>query len=276
MDATRFTPHFREGAGEPLVLVHGVTSFWETWIPIIERVGDGYDVFAPTLPGHAGSSVPLERPANVGTLTDALETMLDEQGIGTAHLVGSSLGGWLAVELARRGRARSVLALAPAGGWPSGVERRGPRLFRLVHNLMRATRPAAPALVRSDTMRRASMALFARRGDHLVGEEMLRAIDAALEFPVSAVGELCRECVSPCPDPGVPMLIAWSAADRMLPKRRYRQRFEAAVSWADVLELPDVGHLPWVDDPDLVARAVGDWLTSCRTQSPKAVKENLD
>jgi pimeloyl-ACP methyl ester carboxylesterase len=53
-------------------------------------------------------------------VTDVLERDLDAAGISTAHIVGSSLGGWLAFELAARGRARSVVALAPAGGWQPG------------------------------------------------------------------------------------------------------------------------------------------------------------
>ena len=53
---------------------------------------------------------------------------MDAAGMATAHVAGNSLGGWLAFELARRGRARSVCAISPAGGWPS---RPGPDTWRL-------------------------------------------------------------------------------------------------------------------------------------------------
>ena len=61
-------------------------------------------------------------PVARGTIPDALERALDEAGIRTAHLVGNSLGGYVALQLAARGRARSVVALAPAGGWAVGDE----------------------------------------------------------------------------------------------------------------------------------------------------------
>ena len=51
------------------------------------------------------------------TLADHVEAQLDELGWGTAHIVGNSLGGWVAFELERRGRARTLTAIAPAGGW---------------------------------------------------------------------------------------------------------------------------------------------------------------
>jgi pimeloyl-ACP methyl ester carboxylesterase len=66
-------------------------------------------------------------------VADVLERELDAAGIATAHIVGSSLGGWLAFELAARGRARTVLALAPPGGWQpdSRHEARVELFFRL-------------------------------------------------------------------------------------------------------------------------------------------------
>jgi len=54
------------------------------------------------------------------TLVDQTERSIDAAGIDTAHFVGNSLGGYLALRLAARGRARSVVALAPAGGWATG------------------------------------------------------------------------------------------------------------------------------------------------------------
>src|SRR5436305_5966736 len=87
---------------------------WELVLPALER---RHEVLAPTLPGHAGGP-PLAHKLSTEAVVDALERMLDEARIATAHLVGNSLGGYLALRLASRGRARSVVAFAPAGGWP--------------------------------------------------------------------------------------------------------------------------------------------------------------
>src|SRR5690349_10131747 len=98
--------HFRGGAGEPLVLLHGATSSWRCWRDVIPDLTDRYDVFAPNLPGHAGLPRPSE-PHTIKDLADVLERHMDAVGFDTAHVAGNSLGGWLAIELAARGRART-------------------------------------------------------------------------------------------------------------------------------------------------------------------------
>src|SRR3954451_18599286 len=98
-------------SAEPLVLLHGLGGTWRVWLPVLGQLESHHRVFAPTLPGHAGADpLPLGSAVSVAALVDALEAQLDDQGIHRAHIVGNSLGGWLALELARRGRARSVVA----------------------------------------------------------------------------------------------------------------------------------------------------------------------
>jgi pimeloyl-ACP methyl ester carboxylesterase len=104
-----------------MVCLHGFTDKWRTWelvLPVLERHND---VLAPTLPGHAGG-LPLSGDASVARLADAIEDAMDEAGFRTAHIVGNSLGGYIALHLAARGRAETVVALATAGGWAKGDE----------------------------------------------------------------------------------------------------------------------------------------------------------
>lgn len=82
-------------------------------------------MLALTLPGHAGGP-PLPDPLTNPALLRSLERMLDDAGFATAHIAGNSLGGYLALGLAARGRARSVVALAPAGGWAAEDPSVGP------------------------------------------------------------------------------------------------------------------------------------------------------
>src|SRR6185312_10121707 len=114
--AALFTPSHRGGTGSPLVCLHGFTDTWRTWELVLGALERRHEVLALTLPGHAGGP-PLPDPLTNQSLLDALERMLDEAGFATAHLAGNSLGAYLALCLAARGRARSVVALAPAGGW---------------------------------------------------------------------------------------------------------------------------------------------------------------
>ena len=111
-----FTPWHRGGYGPPLVCLHGFTGTWRMWELVLPALERHHDVLAPTLPGHAGGP-PLPEGLSDDTLPDALEAAMDKAGFERAHLVGNSLGGFLALQLAARGRASSVVALAPAGGW---------------------------------------------------------------------------------------------------------------------------------------------------------------
>lgn len=108
------------GRGAPVVLLHGATSSPRAWAPVLPMLGARYEVWAPCLAGHRGGS-PLSVPPSqlLNGIVETLIGELDERAITTAHLVGNSLGGWVALELARRGRAASVLALSPAGAWRS-------------------------------------------------------------------------------------------------------------------------------------------------------------
>src|ERR1700737_2668721 len=116
-------PFHRAGSGSPLVLLHGLTGSWRIWRPVLSSLSARHDVFVPTLAGHRGGPV-LEARVSIHALADALENTLNEAGIHTAHLAGNSLGGWLALELARRGRARSVVAISPAGAWQTARDLR--------------------------------------------------------------------------------------------------------------------------------------------------------
>jgi pimeloyl-ACP methyl ester carboxylesterase len=83
---------------------------------VLDRLERGHEVLAMSLPGY-GESPPLEEEPTVPALVDAVERELDSAGWDTAHIVGNSMGGWITAELAARGRARSGVAIDPAGLW---------------------------------------------------------------------------------------------------------------------------------------------------------------
>ena len=108
---------YRAGAGEPLVLIHGFTATWRCWLPVLGLLAPRFEVIAPTLHGHDGGPPSPPGAETLAQAADHFESLLDALGVGTAHLAGNSLGGALALELAKRGRARSVVAISPGGGW---------------------------------------------------------------------------------------------------------------------------------------------------------------
>jgi pimeloyl-ACP methyl ester carboxylesterase len=103
-----------------LVLLHGLNASGLAWQAVIPLLSGHHLVYAPTAPGHRGGPPPQRRPATASDLVNSAEGYLDEEGLQRPHLVGHSMGGYLAIELARRGRAATVCALAPGGFWASG------------------------------------------------------------------------------------------------------------------------------------------------------------
>src|SRR6201998_4469594 len=110
----------RGGTGQPLLLLHGIGAIWRAWSPVLPYLEPYHDVIVPTPHRHAGGpALGSEVAPSVQRLADGIEEELNHLGLEKVHIAGNSLGGWIGIELARRGRARSLVLLSPAGGWRS-------------------------------------------------------------------------------------------------------------------------------------------------------------
>ncbi|MCW2684822.1 MAG: alpha/beta hydrolase fold protein [Blastococcus sp.] len=124
----------RSGQGEPLLLLHGWGSSRRDFTAVLPALAERFEVLNMDLPGAGRSPHLIERPT-VAAITDAVEQTLDAEDVGRVHVLGNSLGARIALELARRGRARSVVSIAPSGMniWPERVlQGTGMALARLV------------------------------------------------------------------------------------------------------------------------------------------------
>ena len=253
-----FTPFHRAGAGSPLVLLHGFTDTWRTWELVREPLERRHDLLALTLPGHTGGP-PLPEPATADGMLDAVERLLDDAGIEDAHLAGNSLGGYLALRLAARGRARSVVALAPAGGWRTGSRAAADMLrsFPVMQSQARRVLPLLDQLVAAPEGRRRAIELVAEHGDrvppelvaHMVlGLAACPGVEALTAAALSQPWELDAEAVS------CPVRIVWGLSDRVLrwpaAAVRYRQEWLPGADW---VELEGAGHCPQLDEPAVTA-----------------------
>jgi pimeloyl-ACP methyl ester carboxylesterase len=250
-----FTAAHRGGSGPPLVCVHGFTDTWRTWELILPALERRHDVLAPTLLGHAGGP-PLEGEFSARLLPDAVERAMDEAGFATAHIVGNSLGGYVALQLAERGRAESVVALAPAGGWAAGDESLKETLAYFAASLegAAAAAPYAAELVATVEGRRQATLSYATNFEHIPAELLAHVIrgvagcDAALPMLEFAL----REGYAPLDAANVtcPVRVVWGTGDQLLPWPAAATRFrEDWLPQADWIELEDVGHCPQLDVP---------------------------
>ncbi|MGO9754616.1 MAG: alpha/beta fold hydrolase [Solirubrobacteraceae bacterium] len=251
----------RGGAGEPLVLIHGFSATRMAWEPVIEALERSFDVLAVNLAGHVGGPVLAGTPVSLNALVDAVERDLDAAGFETVHAVGNSLGGWIALEMAARGRARSVVALSPAGGWERGSrsERRLATLFTRNHKLVTAQLPRIESLMRRPRLRHALLWQVAAHGERMPAVAATQMMRDSVLCPVyfDLLEAILRDG-PPRTFDGVtcPVLLAWGTRDRMIPSPRYSQRLRNLLPNAEWVDLPGVGHIPMVDDPELVARTI--------------------
>jgi pimeloyl-ACP methyl ester carboxylesterase len=258
-----FTASHRGGSGPPLVCLHGITDTWRTWELVLPELEKRHDVLAPTLLGHAGAGPRLD-PDDLAedSLAAGVEAAMDEAGFEAAHLVGNSLGGWVALQLAVRGRALSVVAFAPAGGWapddPSYENALG--YFTMTQRLVREALPHADALLASEEGRRRVTATTTVNFEHIPSDLLLHQLHgvAACEGLVPLVDYARREGWSLDAERiECPVRIVWGAADRLLRWPRAAARFrEEWLPDADWVVLDEVGHLPQMDVPLRTAELV--------------------
>jgi pimeloyl-ACP methyl ester carboxylesterase len=251
---TTFTSQHRGGEGPPLVCLHGFTDTWRTWELVLPALERRHDVLAPTLAGHAGGP-PLGGEAGHLALVDAAERAMDEAGFETAHIVGNSLGGHVALHLAARGRAESVVALAPAGGWAVGDLTYLDTLdyFVTMREMLLAAIPSLDAILSTKEGRRRATQFTAERFEHipteLIAHQMLGA--AACDGAPALIEAARREGWSlEAERIDCPVRIVWGTADRVLPYPAAARRFlDDWLPQADWVELEGVGHCPQLDVP---------------------------
>jgi pimeloyl-ACP methyl ester carboxylesterase len=255
---------FRAGQGSTLVLLHGVSMSWRVWRPVLPMLVRRHDVFAPTLAGHRGGPVlPAGTSGGISAVADVLCDQLDRAGIASAHVVGNSLGGWVALELARRNRARSVTAISPAGSWRTAADlARLLVMFRMAHGVMSSPRLAR--LTSIPLVRRASLRRMMAHPDRVPEDEMIELVadfEQCPMFAALATGSARLHRFENLDIAHCPVHIAWAQRDRLIPYRRFGHPMRAVVPGAQFSLLPGVGHVPMYDDPRLIARIILELTT---------------
>jgi pimeloyl-ACP methyl ester carboxylesterase len=250
--------HVRLGSGPPLVLVHGLGSWWRVWTPQLGALAAERDVVALDLPGF-GLTPPLpggEAPTTE-RLARSVAELIEELGLERPHVAGFSLGGGIALELGRMGVARSVTALCPIGFWTRREHEYERTLFRVSVGAARSDPERALRLTRYAVTRTLSgWHLCARpwripASEARAGTENLitcpgfwPTLDAHVDYVVHDPEEI-----------RVPVTVAWGDLDFVLLSR---QRFRARRALPDArhVTLRRCGHVPHWDDAEAVTEVL--------------------
>ena len=238
----------RGGSGEPLLYLHGASGA-PAVLPFMEKLAQRFDVLVPEHPGFGASDEPgwLE---NMHDLAYFYLDVLESLGLRGLHLVGSSLGGWLALEMAVRdaSRLKSLLLVGPAGISVPGVKPGDVFLWspeELTRNLFFDPALAEKILAQPMTPELLDVSLKNRHTVARLGWEP-RMHDPFLRKWLHRVN--------------VPVKIVWGEADKILPVA-YAGEFKKLMPAAEVEIIPRCGHLPQAERPeefcDIVMRFAG-------------------
>jgi pimeloyl-ACP methyl ester carboxylesterase len=244
---------------EPLLLIHGLGGTTGVWDPVLPLLAGEREVVVLDMPGF-GTEPPL--PAAVEATASNLAANLHERcralGVERPHVAGNSLGAWVGLEMGRFGWAASVTALSPAGLWRN-VSPPRPSPARLWGNRLR---PLVSAALTIGPLRRRALTTFVGYPDRVpaaAGRELVIGWLASPGYDAANLAMRGRPFDPAGYPEEVPVTIAWCELDRLVGPPKPERRPVGAT----FLTLPDVGHTPMWDNPELVARTL---LAGSRTK----------
>lgn len=241
----------RGGAGRPLLMLHGASGAG-TWLPFMADLAAHHNVIVPEHPGFGQSDTP-DWLDTVPDLANFYLDFLDQLDLDDVDLVGFSLGGWIAAELAVRNTRRlaSLTLVAAAGIHVKGVAQIDPflstdeqRIRDFFHDPKRADdmvrRLLRPELEDTNLKNRTTTArlVWQPRGYDPHLHKWLHRID-------------------------VPTLLVWGADDRLFPQE-YAFAYQKLIPGSKVVIIPDCGHVPQIEQRSALVAALEEFLEGKR------------
>lgn len=254
----------RRGSGKPLLLVHGLGSSHRNWDPVLPALSAQREVIAIDLPGF-GASPPLEGEVSIATLTDSVQDFITAEGLDDIDVVGSSMGGRMVLEMARRGHRGTIVALDPGGFWSDAQLKFFNASIKASIALVRTIQPALPAITRYAVGRTILLAQFSAAPwklpadgalTELRGFKTSRCLDEVLTSLVNGP----KQQGAPAGSLNAKVVIGWGRQDRVTFPSQATRALElfpdATLHWFD-----KCGHFPHWDQPaeatDLILSTTG-------------------
>ncbi|BBY65271.1 alpha/beta hydrolase [Mycolicibacterium helvum] len=256
------------GAGEPILLLHPFMMSSYVWTDVAAQLADTgrYEVFAPSMAGHNGGPHTRSWFLDTSTLADHVERQLDDLGWDTAHIVGNSLGGWVAFELERRGRARTLTAIAPAGGW----HRWSPVKYEIVGKFVAGLPVWLTAVLLGERALRlpgakaaASVPISATPAGltEVALQEIIDDVTHCRAYYQLLIKALLLPGLMELTETHVPTHLVVCERDRVLPHPRFTKHFLKHIPELDkVTQLDGVGHIPMFEAPGRVTDLIVAWV----------------
>lgn len=260
------------GAGEPVVLIHGIGHRRQAWGEVPQRLNDrGYDVYVVDLPGHGTSRTPTRPDGySMRSTAEQLERCFASLGLDRPHVVGNSLGGAVGLELAHTGAVRTATVFSPAGFFPAHhlpniaanllFMKVGSYLPEAVHRTLAGREWFRRMAFRSLYTHPETVAVETAVGDTL---NLRRSKGFWPHFFRATFLRFTK-------DVQVPTTVAWGDTDRLLlPSEAHTAR--RRLPGATHVTLPDSGHCPQHDHPELVVDVVSATISRVASGARESV-----
>ena len=241
----------RGGAGQPLMILHGASGAG-AWLPFMRALADKFDVIVPEHPGFGSSDTP-DWLDNIHDLAYFYLDVLEHLDLDAVHLVGVSLGGWIAAELAVRSTQRlASLTLVDAAGINlPGVEQ-------------------IDAFLRTDEQRIRDFFHDQTQADEMIARVLQPELeDVAMKNRI-ATAKLAWQPRGHDPHLhkwlhriDVPTLLIWGANDRLFPKD-YAFAWQKLIPGSQVAIVSECGHVPHLEKPDAFVSTLASFIDGMR------------
>ena len=246
--------HSRHSDKEVLVLIHGMGSSPTAWKGIINPLLEAFTVITVDLPGHGDTKLDPNQEMDPEALAHSVIETLLAQGFNRFHVVGSSLGGWIAFEMAtmKPDAILSITALAPAGLWlvPFQVRYPGTAVARMMASSLTLV---SPVLLRYEWARKIGFSDVSPRWKEYSYELCLDATNAMAKaagyYP--AWDSLLKRRFGKPINESIPITIIFGDSDKTLPKETCQER-SLAPAHAQWIIYENCGHAPMWDYPKKV------------------------
>ncbi|NMM92358.1 alpha/beta hydrolase [Rhodococcus sp. SRB_17] len=265
----------RAGSGEPVLLLHGFTLSHHVWHDVVDNLSSDYDVLAMTMPGHWGGPRLRLRDLGVRGIADGIERELDTLGWDTCHIAGNSLGGQIGFELERRGRARSLAAINPGGGWKrfSYTEFRLGVGFTVQFPLAAAARVFGDRAATREAFQRPIIRNCSKDITAVSPDDAANVIRAVSHCPIYLPIQLAFLRDGPLKQLDLvraPTTLLLSEFDTFLTRADCMQRLiDELPDHVEEVTLQGVGHIPMLENPEIVSASLRAHLVRVTDRLPQ-------
>ena len=241
-----------EGDGNPVVFIHGLSGSWQNWLENLPYFAQKRRCIAMDLPGFGYSPMPKEKISIKGYARQ-VDALCEQLGLGECVIVGNSMGGFIAAELAIRfpARVERAVLVAAAGISITNLRRRPLMTGARMIGALGATSAAQTKVMVSRPRLRWFFTNFVFRHPSRIAPDLMYECARGAGKPgfVDALDALTSyDFRDRLPDIEAPTLIVWGDSDMLVPVED-ADEFERLIPQSRTVIFDDTGHVPMLERP---------------------------